>query len=217
MNVIHMLPAALLATGLLACGSLRTADRGGAEREAVDPVLVQVVDGSPTTPVALVSLSVWGVPPQDPLPAALPDDVLASMRAAAGSLGARFLYVEREDSPYRRAFFGLGAVPAPEAAELMSPCTHGGFTERVQDAREATERCLRRLREDRPALRAEVTVVFQVDAWGGVMRAAPTLASSRDGLVRDCALAAVFDQDFGEPAALRCQGEVTSALSEATP
>ncbi|MCA9514786.1 MAG: hypothetical protein KC635_07590 [Myxococcales bacterium] len=221
MNVIHNARVALgvglglAALGVAACGSVKTADRGGEAREAVDPVLVQVIDGSPTTPVELVSLSVWDVDVQDELPAALPEDIVTSMRAAAGSLGAKSLFIEREDNPYRRAFYGLGAVPAPGATDLLPACSHDGFAERVQDARAATERCLRRLREDRPALRAEVTVVFQVDAWGGVMRAAPSLASSRDGLVRDCALEAVFDQDFGEPAALRCQGEMTATLGDA--
>jgi len=211
-------PVASLLAGLalVACGGgVQTADRGAA-LPANDPVLVQVIEGSPDGPVRLVSVSIWEIHPRDPLPERLGASALETMRAAAAARGATRLYLEREDTPYRRAFFGLGVTPPTTAGEGIGsgPCAHEGFEQGMARARRDTLRCLERLRAERPALQGEVGVVFRVDPYGRVMRAAATPISSRDQQVRACAIGAVHEARFGEPPALVCEGRLEVTFPE---
>lgn len=210
--------ALAVATALSACGAsvqtaARTSNEGsGSPREAY---LVQVADGSPGDGDRVVSLSVWDVNPADALPATAPEEVVATMREHAAERGATRLWIERVEAPQRKAFFGLGTVADAAATRGQAPCAHAAFADGLIAATRAADRCLAALLRDRPALRGEITVVFQVDAWGAVMRAAPTPDSTRDGMAQLCAVDAVHDADFGAPIDLSCEGSLTVAIPSA--
>jgi len=204
----YALVASSLFPALVACGaSVQTADRGAGQ--AQEAYLVQTSDGSPGAGEALVTLSSWDVNPADALPAAAPPEVVEEMRAEAAARGATRLWIERVDTPWRRAYFGLGTRPDAESSAEPVPCAHASFADGIIAASGDADRCLAAIRRERPALRGEITVIFQVDAWGDVMRAAPTPDSTRDGQAQRCALDAVYDASFGPPLALTCGGTLT--------
>jgi hypothetical protein len=216
----HLLLALAAATALSACGaSVQTAARapGAGSGPPGEAYLVQVAYGSPGDGDRVVSLSVWDVNPADALPAAPPEDVVATMREHAAERGATRLWLERVEAPRRKAFFGLGTAPDPDpgATADPTPCAHAAFADGLIAATRAADRCLAALLRERPALRGEITVVFQVDAWGAVMRAAPTPESTRDGMAQRCAVDAVHDADFGAPIALTCEGSLTVTIPTA--
>lgn len=213
------LPRALAAAAALAslgaCGSgVHTAHRGDPTANPGDPALVQVIDGSPDGELQLVSLSTWSVHVSDALPPTLPEGAVEAMRVGAAGLGATRLYLERVDSPHRKAFYGLGVVPSPGASVAPAPCDHPEYAEALADATRAADRCVATLRLERPALQGEITVVFQVDPEGEVMRAAATPSSTRDGQAQLCAVRAVHATDFGPPQALTCAGSLTIAFGD---
>ncbi len=198
--------ALLLAGG---CGpSLQTAERGPRIGTASDPVLVAVVDGRAPQGMRAVSLSVWDVHPSDALPETAPRDVVESMRAEAAERGATHLHVQRTESPWRKAFYGRGLAPLPanNVKPASAQCEGGAFTAGLAAANKQAARCIKGLLQERPALKGNVEVLFEVDSFGRTLYATPSAGSSRDGQVQSCALDALFDADLGEPTALTCRG-----------
>lgn len=209
------LAAAAALVVVSACGTgVRTAHRGDLATNAGDPALVQVIDGSPDGELRLVSLSTWSVHVSDELPPSPPEAAVEAMRVGAAGVGATRLYLERVDSPHRKAFYGLGVVPAAGASAEPAACDHADYAEALADATGSADRCVAALRVERPALRGEITVVFQVDPEGEVMRAAATPDSTRDGQAQLCAVRAVHDSDFGSPSALTCAGALMVSFGD---
>jgi hypothetical protein len=191
-----------------ACGaSVQHAPRATDGPPAREPVLVQIVDSAPLE-ARVVSMTRYEIHPSDTLPTEAPDGVKMEMREEAARAGAESLLIERLNTPWKRAFFGLGLHGTGAAPPR---CEHPAFVDASQDASASIERCLRSLQKKRPALKASMTIMFQVNAFGDVMRAAATPESSRDGQARACGLEAVFKTDFGTPAGFVCRGRVAAA------
>ena len=209
------------------CGpSVRTAGLrdlpGGAGDAAAlsptEPFLVQVVERPPDRPARRVSVSVANLSRATPAPPTPDAATREAMRAQAGARGAQVLVLSRLDTPWRKAFYGVGYRYLPAGAGLGDehgpppPCDQPAAEEAVDDARAEALRCMEEARGARPALAGWVEVVFDVDAFGDVMRAAATPASSRDGALQRCALRAVFHQDYGHPEAPVCRGTLRAEL-----
>lgn len=204
-SITSALALTLLAT---ACGGVQHATRGPAGG-ALDPTFVEVRTTGLDVPYDIVSWSAWDVAQTDPLPSTAPEDVVSEMRAEAARRGAQALLLERIEDPWRKVWLGLGVVRAPERAneptKLLAPCAQPGFAEALLDAMARAQTCAKRLKYERPQLAGDVQVVFEVDPFGKVLRAAATPDSSRDGQLQACALGAVHASSFGEPTGWSCQ------------
>lgn len=193
-----------------ACGGVQHATRSSAPSgSAIDPTFVEVRTTGLETPYDIVSWSAWDVAQTDPLPATAPDEVVTQMREEAARRGAQALLLERLEDPWRKAWLGLGVVRAPDRAnepqKPPNPCAHPGFAEALLDAMARAQTCAKRLKYERPQLAGDVQVVFEVDPFGKVLRAAATPDSSRDGQLQACALGAVHATSFGAPTDWSCQ------------
>jgi hypothetical protein len=200
-----------------ACGGVQHATRGSSSAQAIDPTFVEVRTTGLEGPYDVVSWSAWDVAQTDPLPAAAPEDVVAQMREEAARRGAQALLLERFEDPWRKLWLGLGVVRAPERAgepaKPPTPCAQAGFAEALIDAKARAQTCIKRLQFERPQLAGDVQVVFEVDPFGKVLRAAATPDSSRDGQLQACVLGAVHATTFGEPTDWSCQGVVTAGTA----
>ena len=209
------IPCLLAAFASGGCGpSVKTISFGPVTVEHNKPFLVKLIDAAPAKPVEIVSMSVvereaWAAPQKRPS-----EDVVATMRRHAGQRGAHYLVIERLDNPWRRAFYGTGLrlLPPGTSTRTIRDCTHESAREGAEDAAKRASRCMDKLRRTRPALKGEVAVLLEVDPFGRVRRAVPTPDSSRDTLMRNCALGAVFQQDFGEPGSWGCRVRVEARL-----
>jgi len=228
--VVVLLLAVLLGAALLTAGgcgpSVRTAglaDLGGPGARAAAPppteaFLVQVMEHPPTRPARRVSVSVATLSRAVPAPPAPDAATREAMRAQAGARGAQVLVLSRLDTPWRKAFYGVGyrylpvgAGPGDESAP-PPPCDGPAAVVAVNEARAEALACMREAQRARPALAGRVEIVFDVDPFGDVMRGAATPASSRDGVLQRCALRAVFQQDYGRPRAPVCRGALRVEL-----
>lgn len=203
----HLAAALALALIAPACGGVQHATRGSAP-VAIDPTFVEVRTTGLDVAFDVVSWSAWDVAQTDTLPAAAPDDVVSEMRKEAARRGAQALLLERIEDPWRKAWLGLGVVRVPGRElpqEPPTPCAQPGFAEALLDAMARAQTCAKRLKYERPQLSGDVQVVFEVDPFGRVLRAAATPDSSRDGQLQACALGAVHATSFGEPSGWSCQ------------
>lgn len=217
---LDTVPALALAITLVAtaCGGVQHATRNSApSAAAIDPTFVEVRTTGLETPYDIVSWSAWDVAQTDPLPTTAPDDVVTQMREEAARRGAQALLLERLEDPWRKVWLGLGVVRAPDRADEPqrppTPCAQPGFAEALRDATARAQTCIKRLQYERPQLAGEVQVIFEVDAFGKVLRAAATPDSSRDGQLQACVLGAVHATSFGEPSDWTCQGVLTAGTA----
>ena len=208
---LGVLAATLL--GASACGSVRHASRGEPGPEAKDPTLVEVRTTGFDGPVRTVSLSTWDVDPADDLPASAPADVIEEMRGEAARHGADMLLLERIEDAWRKLWLGRGVKKDELASRDVPVCGQPGFAAALEDAKARAVRCAEGVLYERPGLRGEVTVVFEVDPSGAVLLAAPTPDSSRDSQLQQCVVGAVHATGFGEPIGFTCQGRVTVAIA----
>lgn len=194
---------------LVACGGVRHASRDGLSREARAVELVEVTSAGPSEGHRIVSFSIWDVDLVDDLPADPPKDVVADMREEAASKGAEQLLLERYESDYRKAFYGVGIVHDPTAPKVAPVCGHPAFELHLEEARGKVRACADALRKRRPELRGKVVVAFEIDYEGGVLRAVPTPDSSRDSELQACVLEAVHDTPMGVPLEFTCQARLS--------
>jgi len=206
--VLWSVPALATLTALTACSGVRHSTREGASREARAVELVKVSATGIDTPYRIVSFSTWDVDLVDDLPAEAPPDVVDDMREEAAANGAEMLLLERYESDYRKAFYGVGAVPDELAAKEIPTCGHPGFQIAMDKARAAARSCGEALRQRRPQIRGAVVVAFEIDPRGDVLRAAPTPDSSRDSELQGCAIDAVHATPFGVPLQFTCQARL---------
>jgi hypothetical protein len=207
-------------TGLLAgltlasaaCGNVRTATRQDTPLGGRDATLVEVRTTGVEGGYRVVSFSSWDVELNETLPAEAPEDVVLSMRAAAATHGAEMLLIERWEDPWRKAFYGLGAVKA-DAAPTVPACTHAGFEGVFEGVKKQARTCADALKRERPAIRGTIEVVFEVDPWGRALRAAPTPASSRDSQLQACVVGPIHDAEWGTPESFTCKGTVSVDLN----
>ncbi len=209
----RLLALAASALTVAACASsIRSAVAPGPPAQANELFLVDVLEAPPSRPTELVSLSVAEWDRDDPLPAQPNEDVVDAMKRVAAAQGAGVLVIERLDTQWRRAFYGLGLrfveAPPPEPPE----CTHPEATQALADARRRAQACLALVRQQRPNLQGAVTVAFEIDPFGAARLAATTPDSTRDGQVQACALEAVHRTDFGTPPGLGCRLRLEVAL-----
>lgn len=221
--------ASVAAVGTLvgACGpSVRTAGladvTGARAPAATEAFLVQVMERPPARPARRVSISVATLSRAVPAPPAPDAHTREAMRAQAGARGAQVLVLSRLDTPWRKAFYGVGYRYLPPGAQADAdddderaappPCGQPDAVEAINDARAEALRCMGEARRARPALEGRVEILFDVDAFGDVMRAAATPASSRDGALQRCALRAVFHQDYGRASAVVCRAALRVEL-----
>ncbi|MCB9786563.1 MAG: hypothetical protein H6744_07695 [Deltaproteobacteria bacterium] len=199
--------AALSLALLCACGGVKTATRADGAAAPVQPFLVQVVDALPDEPLSIQSLSVLEVNVQDPFSEELDEANVERMRQAAAGQGAELLVLERVETPTRHAWYGFGVrrEPGGVSPRAVDTCVHGAAAHALAAARSDAERCLRTLREERPAASGLVHALFQVDAFGAVYRVAATPESSRDSAARQCVLEAVAARDFGDHEDFLCR------------
>jgi len=221
-NVVnpHVLSVTVLALSLSAgaCGGVRHSTRDGLSREARAVELVEVARAGVEAGSRIVSFSMWDVDLVDDLPVDPPDDVVADMREEAASKGAERLLVERYESDYRKAFYGVGVVPDVAAPKVAPACTHPGFDVHLQEARDAVLACADAVRKSRPGVQGKVVVAFEIDPEGGVLRAVPTPDSSRDSELQACVLEAVHKTPMGVPLEFVCQGRLSVEVApRATP
>lgn len=206
----------VLALLLLGCGSsLSTAGAPVPAGEETDLALVQVTMTAPTRPARHVSVSRIDLPVYDA--ARRPDEgETQAMREAAAMRGADALVIEVLDTRWRKAIYGLGMaydkVEGPAGDAALSACTHASALAAAKAATEGVQKCLDALAATRKSLKGEVTILFIVDPFGGVRRAAASPSSSRDTQVQACALEAVLETDFGPSEGLGCTLEVSASV-----
>ena len=194
--------------GMAACSGVRHATRDGLSREARAVELVKVQSTGMDTGYRMVSFSSWDVELVDDLPAEAPEGVVADMREEAAAQGAEVLLLERYESDYRKAFYGIGAVEDALAPKTAPVCGHPTFKISIEKARAAANECAAKLKRERPQVQGSVTVAFEIDPDGGVLRAAPTPDSSRDSALQACALEAVHQASWGIPLEFTCQARI---------
>ena len=199
---------------LSSCGGLRTAVRGEPPAAPGSVFLVQLLDARLQRPAMTVSVSVVEMKRTAPLPEAPDAAWVAEMRRAAASRGADALVVERLDERWRRAFYGVGLryLRADEVVPDVPACDHPRYHLGVAQAREAADRCIGELKRARPALKGVAAIVFEVDAFGDIRRAAAAPGASRDTQVRACLVEAVVGERYGEPAGFRCRAGLSLEL-----
>ena len=200
--------AVVAAAALGSCGpGVSSAVRGSAPLDPTEPFLVQVLDEPPARAAETVSLSAVVMKPGKPLPEAPDPGEVEAMRRVAADRGANALLIERLDTHWRRAFYGVGLryLPDGKAAPELGTCTQPEAAEGLARAERRALRCLAELRKERPALTGRAALVFEVDALGGVRREAAPPEASRDTLVQGCVLEAVLREDFGAPRGFGCR------------
>lgn len=213
-RLVSVIVVALSLSSLVACGGVRHASRDGLSREARAVELVEVSDAGPSEGQRIVSFSIWDVDLVDDLPAEAPADVVGDMREEAAAKGAEKLLLERYQSDYRKAFYGVGVVADPTAPKAAPVCGHPGFDVAINEARAQVRSCGDALRKRRPELRGTVVVAFEIDPHGGVLRAVPTPDSSRDSELQACVLEAVHTTPMGMPLDFTCQARLSVEVGE---
>jgi hypothetical protein len=199
-----------------ACGNVVHSTRPGAAGEPRDPTLVEVRTTGYDDPFHVVSHSTWDVDPNGALPETLPEDVMVEMRAEAARRGAEMLLLERLDSEWRKVWLGRGAVKSDTGDGPIEACFHYGFAAHVAEAHERAVSNVKRLLYDRPDVRGQVEVMFEVDATGRAIGAAATPWSSRDGDLQRCVLEAVYATRFGTPEKFGCQWQISVNVASPT-
>ena len=181
--------------------------------ELREDFLVKVVDAAPPGSVP-VSLSELSLRPRGPMAKNPRASEVKAMRRFAAAHGATTLVIEAVDTPWRRAFYGEGVRPAraDEEPPVIGTCVHEEALAERRYVGRRIGRCLKELRRGRRALKGQVKVLFEVDTFGKVRRAAVAPGSSRDGAVRRCGLEAVYRAEFGEHSAKGCRLEVEATL-----
>lgn len=207
-SIIALGLVTLFVLGPTACGGVRHATRSGQGPEPKDPSLVEVRTTGFDGPVCTVSFSTWDVDPADELPANAPSDVVDEMREEAARQGADMLLLERVEDAWRKLWLGLGVKKDEASTPEVPACAQPGFAAALEDAKARAVRCVQGVLYERAGLRGQVTVVFEVDPAGAVLRAAPTPDSSRDSQFQQCVVGAVHGTGFGEPVGFTCQGRV---------
>jgi hypothetical protein len=183
--------------------------------EPVEPrsdFLVDVRESVPDRPTKRVSLSVLqlsSVGSMAPLPS---EGDLAKMRSYAANYGANYLFVERLDTPWRRAFYATGMKFSSTEEGRAPECLHEGFMNAVEDVVQSTGRCLAEMQRARRSLRATVAATLVVDSFGGLMRIVHDEDSSRDSLVRRCLTRAAVKGDYGPHGNYTCTTKVRLEL-----
>lgn len=200
--------AAVSLSGLAACSGVHSATRPGASATARDPSLVEVRATGFDGAYRIVSFSTWDVDPSEPLPAEAPVGVIEDMRAEAAAQGAEMLIMERWEDPYRKAYYGIGAVKDALASREIPTCGQPTFDAAMTAARATAAACVRELRAHRPQMRGSVTVAFEVDPDGKTLRGAPTPESSRDSEFQACLVDAVYATAWGAPLQFSCQARI---------
>jgi hypothetical protein len=218
-----VLPAPFLVAALglaplfAACSGVRHATRPDGALPPRDVALVEVRTTGLEGAWRAVNFSSYDVELNEPLPAEAPEDVVISMREAASTHGARVLLIERWEDPYRQAFYGYGLVPADgasfEGLAPAPPCAHATFSAALADVTAAARACARDVRARRPSLRGLVDALFEVDPFGGTLRAAASPDSSRDSELQACVIARIYATDWGVPDGLTCKGSLRVDLT----
>ena len=215
----HSSTACLTLFSLLAMAGctagLQHAYRTEAGVEATPSYLLKNVETWPERPVQVVSQSVVDYRVTRPLADAIDTSTLASMRAAAASRGADLLYTEAITSRWRKAYYALGLryVEAGDPRETtLTQCTHTQAREALERASRRARKCLDKVKKRRPGFAGTVGVIFEIDAFGQVLRAATKPDASHDSDARDCAMPALFGVDFGVPEAFSCRLELSLSI-----
>jgi hypothetical protein len=201
-----------------ACSGVRHATRGAEGLPARDVELVEVRTTGLDGAWRVINFASWDVALNEPLPTEAPEDVIISMREAASSHGARVLFVERWEDTYRQAFFGYGVEPVEgasfEGLAPVPPCAHASFKAALSEVSASARACVRDVRGRRPGLRGVVDALFEVDPFGGTLRAAASPDSSRDSELQACVIARIYATGWGAPEALTCRGAVRVDLTD---
>jgi hypothetical protein len=200
--------AAVSLSGLAACSGVHSATRPGASAAARDASLVEVRQTGFDGAYRIVSFSTWDVDPSETLPAEAPTGVVDDMRSEAAAQGAELLLVERWDDPYRKAYYGIGAIKDALASRDIPTCGQPTFDAAIAAARATAASCVREIRARRPQMRGSVTVAFEIDPDGKTLRAAPTPESSRDSEFQACVVEAVYATEWGAPLQFSCQARI---------
>lgn len=209
----HLVLAVLLSgCGLSGCGSVVHTTRPDVPATPRDPTLVEVRTTGYDGTYRIVSHSTWDVDPNLELPATAPTDVVSEMRAEAARRGAEMLLLERFDDAFRKVWLGRGIVRTEVGDTAIVACAHEGFERALARAKDRAQTCIARLAYDRPSIRGEVEVVFEVDAIGRALGVAALPSSSRDGGLQQCVIEAVHATDFGTPVGFSCKGQVGAAV-----
>ncbi len=200
-----------------ACSGVRLATRASTALPARDVTLVEVRTTGLEGAWRVVNFASFDVALNEPLPGEAPEDVVVSMREAASSHGARVLFIDRWEDPFRQAFYGYGVVPVDGAAfeglEPAAPCAHAAFKAALAEVTTAARACVRDVRARRPGLRGVVDALFEVDPFGGTLRAAASPDSSRDTELQGCVIARIYATDWGSPHAFTCRGSMRVDLT----
>jgi|GEM_PF-1307850 len=211
-------PVILVATAIFpmtaGCSSVQHATRPGVGLTARDASLVEVKTTGLDSGYRVVSFSSWDILLTDELPEAAPEDVVISMREAAATHGAEMLLVDRWDDPYRKAFYGMGVVPAEGGAPEVKACDHVGFSAALTAVQSKARSCAKRIKKERPAIAGTVEAVFEVDPNGGILRAAATPNSSRDSGLQGCVIDPIYASQWGTPTGFTCKGTITVDLNK---
>jgi hypothetical protein len=179
-----------------------------------DAFLVKIIKVMPTRAVRLVSFASLELDTEGDMPAMPSAGQMASMRGYAGAAGANFLFVERLDLPWRRAFFASGLRLDPKGAVgwALASCDGSGMQSALENAREGALACLKLAAESRPALKGRMEIRFQLDATGKVKRALPDTQSSRDGQIQQCVYQHLFETSYPKPKGALCSGTFKVSL-----
>ena len=111
---------------------------GQSTGEPNDAFLIEVTDRMPGEPYGFVSVSVVEPSRSSDLPPNLTEGQVQEMKEVAGSYGAEVLVIERQETPRRQAFYGLGMrrTDPPSAGVTGLPwCSHEAFPAALAAAR----------------------------------------------------------------------------------
>lgn len=197
-----------------ACGGMRHLAADSAVPDPVEPYLVQVVDQMPDERCVRVSLSALEVATGEKMPPMISEEGLEEMRRHAASRGAQWLWVERVETRWRRAFYGSGLMRQSDAPGLheVPSCSGTEFDEVFALVQRQVARCLRDLKKRRTGLRGEAAIRMLIDGGGRVYGAGISPDSSRDGEVRRCFLAEAWRARYGPMPTLMCAAGFSAAL-----
>jgi hypothetical protein len=203
----------LVAASLAACApSLQTTPLVGPPVTKA-PAVVEVLEAPPERATAVVGLGVAELDTEGPRPQSPSAELVASFRGAAAERGADVVVIELMETRWRRAYYSTMLrylAPGESSSDGPRACDHPDTVAALEAARQEAAACLGKAKKDRPGLFGKVTIRFEVDAFGGIRRAAPTPDSTRDTQVQMCILEPLFTgKTYGPAKPFSCRSEVT--------
>lgn len=196
---------------LTGCAGIDVASAGSVVPEPEPSYLVQVLTQAPDEAHLLVITRV-AIDPLDkrPITEALGEERLDALRAIAAQHGAERLLLDDSRVRGKRWAYGLGISKTLSSHLSLRPppCEGIGLTKAKARAARRASLCLKDLAARRRALSAQVHVMFRVDPFGDLMRAAALPSSSRDSQVQECVIEALESVNYPRPPSLICTDEL---------